>query len=105
MMVCSDDSQPELIRASIDQYKLDTNFSDLPDLPSFSQEEMQKCSFLTKLNELNEMSRKMQYDEKLQALLYRQKNVKAFKSNLQTFNRSLKDKRGKFKLRFKLPEP
>ena len=100
-----DGSKSQLLRASCDLYKNNTNFSDLPDLSSMSKDEMSKRIFLTKLSTLNQMARSMQYDEKLQALLYRQKNIKVFKDSLRHFNKNFNGKIGKNRLKFVLPNP
>ena len=83
----------------------DINFSDLPDLSSFDKDEMTKRSFLTKLNKLDEISNNMQYDEKLQSLLYRQKNIKCFNQELRQFNHKVNKKIAMRQMKLMLPVP
>ena len=74
-----DGADSRVIRAAIDNYPHDTNFSGLPDLPTDEQDDTEKNSVFTKLDKLNEMSRNMAYDERIQVQLYQMKSIKLFK--------------------------
>ena len=66
MMVDEDDgSKPKVLRSSQDLYMHDTNFSDLPDLPQSSKDDVDLRAHFTNLNNLFCMSKTMKYDEKL----------------------------------------
>ena len=94
MLVVSEDKASHLLQADQDLYHGNTNFSDLPDLPSLASDEMSSRTFLTNLSKLNDVATKMQYDQKLQALLYRQKKMKVFKDGLSDFNKFKKGSKG-----------
>ena len=65
MLVDNEGSKPSVLRASQDVYLQDTNFSDLPDVPSESKEESASRTYLTNLSKLIEMSKTMHYDEQV----------------------------------------
>ena len=65
MLVDNEGSKPSVLRASQDVYLQDTNFSDLPDVPSASKEESASRTYLTNLSKLIEMSKTMHYDEQV----------------------------------------
>mgnify|MGYP001231930370 FL=1 len=67
MLVDNEGSKPSVLRASQDVYLQDTNFSDLPDVPSGSKEESASRTYLTNLSKLIEMSKTMHYDEQVQS--------------------------------------
>lgn len=94
-----------LFRAEQDEYPHDTNFSDLPDLPSLISDEMCQRSLLTRLNKLNDISRNMQYDEDKQIKMFQHKKVKLFKSGLSVYNKYVYSKIIKKKLKVQLPVP
>lgn len=62
MLVASEDNGLQLLRSDQDLYHGNTNFSDLPDLPSLTSDEMSSRIFLTNLSKLNDVATKMQYD-------------------------------------------
>ena len=67
MLIDNEGSKPSVLRASQDAYLQDTNFSDLPDIPSGSKEESSSRTYLTNLSKLIDMSRTMHYDEQVQS--------------------------------------
>ena len=67
MLIDNEGSKPNVLRASQDAYLQDTNFSDLPDIPSGSKEESSSRTYLTNLSKLIDMSRTMHYDEQVQS--------------------------------------
>ena len=87
------------MRASLDYYTGDTNFSCLPDLPTSNIDSiMSQKTVFTKLEKLNEISSNMTYDEKVQVELFQERKLKAFRGPLTHFNRKTKRENANKKL-------
>lgn len=76
-----------VIRAAHDIYPFATNFCDLPDLVSSTDNEgSNKKSFFTKLDKLSEIAQTMHYDEHAQFQHLKQKTVNVFSGDLSHLN-------------------
>ena len=85
-MTSGEDEKPSFIRAGQDHFPHNTNFADLPELPSMRKEEMLERSLFTNLEQLSKISKSMAYNERLQMQLLKQKNIKMFKNELYWYN-------------------